>query len=157
MAAVCVSGFGISSFFVNCVGKKVILVTQGFCAGLVTIFLYFSKTTMTTLILSSISVAQTTVAMAVVLAVVVDLFPTSLRYTLIKIFNRFINHLTVIRTLAIAITLIVARSGAIVGNLLFPIVLTSGCLQTFLIFGSLIMGLLEKNDNFFPINQFLFF
>lgn len=34
----------------------------------------------------------------------------------------------------------IARIGAIAGNLIFPVVLKSGCLESFLTFGSLIIG-----------------
>lgn len=93
--------------------------------------------TATTLALSSISVAQSTICMATVLAVVVDRFPTTLRYTNKQ--SAMLYTDSNFRTLTIAVIMTIARIGAIVGNLIFPIVLSAGCLQSFLTFGSLMI------------------
>ncbi|KAK9758797.1 hypothetical protein QE152_g707 [Popillia japonica] len=55
------------------------------------------------------------------LTIVVDMFPTTLR------------------AIAVSITLMIGRSGAVVGNVVFPYLLAAGCLPPFLMVGSILL------------------
>lgn len=57
------------------------------------------------------------------------------------------------RTMAVSATMISGRVGAIVGNLLFPILLSAGCLGPFIMIGSACFG---KSEIFTSINCEIF-
>lgn len=102
---------------INKLGKKNIIMIFGSVGGLSGISLYFAKNSETTIALSSIFTAMGAINSNVILTVVVDLFPTTLR------------------TMTVSITMMVGRSGALLGNVLFPYLIDSGCLPPFLFIG----------------------
>ncbi|XP_018562409.1 synaptic vesicle glycoprotein 2B-like [Anoplophora glabripennis] len=117
VAAVTMLGFGLTGFVINILGKKKLMIIFGFLAGVISCLLYLSQNTFTTVALSSIFTTLTSIYSYVVLAAIVDLFPTTLR------------------TLTVALTMMMARAGAMCGNLLFPVLLRLGCEPPFFYIG----------------------
>lgn len=53
----------------------------------------------------------------------------------------------------IALAMSASRVAAVIGNIIFPVVLESGCLQTFLVFGSTALGIQCNCDVVFIFNK----
>lgn len=102
--------------------KKTILCGAGTVSGLCGIFIYFSTNVYMAVVLISVNIGCTYIAMNVLLGIVIDLFPTSLR------------------TISVSLTMLFGRMGSSIGNLMFPPLLTSGCLYPFLTLGCIITG-----------------
>lgn len=127
-------GYIVAGYIINILGKKKLLFILGTLAGISGSAIYFAQNTTITLILSSLFITLSSVSINVVLAVVVDLFPTTLR------------------TMTVSLTMMVGRIGAMSGNLLFPILLKMGCAPPFFTIGGLILvsafgSLLLPNTN----------
>jgi VNT family MFS transporter (synaptic vesicle glycoprotein 2) len=88
--------------------------------------IYFAQNSLTTIILSSFFVSLGSIGINVILAVVVDLFPTTLR------------------TMTVSLTMMTGRSGAMMGNLIFPTLLQLGCAPPFFTVGAVIIGKIAK-------------
>jgi VNT family MFS transporter (synaptic vesicle glycoprotein 2) len=88
--------------------------------------IYFAQNSLTTIILSSFFVSLGSIGINVILAVVVDLFPTTLR------------------TMTVSLTMMTGRSGAMMGNLIFPTLLQLGCAPPFFTVGAVIIGKITK-------------
>ncbi|XP_048512481.1 synaptic vesicle glycoprotein 2C-like isoform X2 [Athalia rosae] len=103
---------------VNAIGRKKLMVFcfvgAGGCCGA----LYWAQDTNGLLGLSSVFVALSSIGGTTVVNVIVDNFPTYLR------------------TMAVGVTLMTGRIGAVFGNLMFPILLEVGCLGPFIMIGS---------------------
>ncbi|KAK5650374.1 hypothetical protein RI129_001403 [Pyrocoelia pectoralis] len=97
--------------------KKTILCGAGIISGLCGILIYFSTNIIMAIALISINIGCTYIAMNVLLSIVIDLFPTSLRTT------------------SVSLTMLFGRIGSSIGNLIFPRLVTSGCLYPFLTLG----------------------
>lgn len=93
----------------------------GIVSGLGAMGIYFAQDNLSIIILSSLYVALASICINVVLSVVVDLFPTTLR------------------TMTVSITMMVGRSGAMLGNLVFPALLQMGCAPPFFSVGAVII------------------
>ncbi|XP_049820151.1 synaptic vesicle glycoprotein 2B [Aethina tumida] len=115
-------GYIITGSLINILGKKKILNVLGFISGSMAISLYFAQDATTTLVLSSLFIALGSVSVNVVLAVVVDMFPTTLR------------------TMCISLTMMSGRCGPMLGNLVFPLLLQTGCASPFFSIGFVMIG-----------------
>ncbi|KAK0183427.1 hypothetical protein PV327_001471 [Microctonus hyperodae] len=108
-----VIGYTLAGSLINCAGTKTIMVfcflTAGLCCGI----LYWARDSNGILGISSVFVALSSIGGAAVTNVIVDNFPTSLR------------------AMAIAMTMMLGRVGAVVGNLLFPVLFKWSCLGPF--------------------------
>lgn len=105
--------------------------------GLSAFSLYFSTSTMMTLVLSSMFVAAGSVMINNMLAIIVDLFPTTLRsekMVFLKFYS-FQNWFS--RTMTVALAMMSGRTGAVIGNALYPLLLQSGCAAPFIYNGVL--------------------
>ncbi|XP_024943449.1 synaptic vesicle glycoprotein 2B isoform X2 [Cephus cinctus] len=113
-----VIGYTMAGTLINAVGKKKLMVfcfaLAGSCCGI----LYWAEDSNGILGLSSVFVAMASIGGATVVNVIVDNFPTYLR------------------TMAVSVTMVIGRFGAVIGNLLFPILLNIGCLGPFIMIGS---------------------
>lgn len=143
MAVSCISilGYVITGYFINTLGKKKLLrkflinkifkknqvklfsfsVTLGLISGVSGTCLYLSKNSFTVVSLSSMVVSLSGICTNILLTVIVDLFPTTLR------------------TVTVSISMMLGRLGAMLGNLVFPYLLQSGCLPPFICVGSVII------------------
>ncbi|XP_044762107.1 synaptic vesicle glycoprotein 2C-like isoform X2 [Coccinella septempunctata] len=110
------------SFFMAKLGKKYVLVTSLFLAGLSTMALNWVSSSEETLVLSAIFEALTSILETVLFCVVVELFPTNLRAP------------------ALAITATAGRIGAIFGNLVFGALIDIQCSVPIYLFGALLVG-----------------
>ncbi|CAH1169121.1 unnamed protein product, partial [Phyllotreta striolata] len=99
VATTSIIGYITAGTLINSLGKKTILCILGLISGSMSMTLYFSKTITSTILLSSMFVTFGSIGINVILAVVVDLIPTSLR------------------TMAVSLTMMFGRFGAALGNL----------------------------------------
>ncbi|XP_036148694.1 synaptic vesicle glycoprotein 2C isoform X4 [Monomorium pharaonis] len=113
-----VIGYTLAGSLITMVGKKKLMaicfVVAASCCG----SLYWAEDTNGILGLSSVFVAMTSIGGATVINVIVDNFPTYLR------------------TMAVSINMMMGRIGAVIGNLLFPILFNLSCLGPFIMIGS---------------------
>ncbi|KAK9758798.1 Sugar transporter [Popillia japonica] len=134
VAATSIILVSIISASINIIGKKRALITLSGTSAVAAICFYLAQNSATVVALSAISVTFLNTSLNIELAIVVDMFPTTLR------------------TIAVAITLMIGRTGAMSGNVAFPYLLAIGCLPPFLVIGSIIFSgtlmafLLPKTD-----------
>uniref|UniRef100_W8CAB0 Synaptic vesicle glycoprotein 2B n=1 Tax=Ceratitis capitata TaxID=7213 RepID=W8CAB0_CERCA len=113
--AVCsLVGYCFAGFVVNRIGSKMLLTIGSTVAGLCAIGLYFSISSLSTSIIVSISVTMGSISAMSILSSSVDLFPTSLR------------------TMIVSLAMMFGRVGSIMGNILFPIFMSLGCVPPFI-------------------------
>ncbi|KRT78776.1 membrane transporter, partial [Oryctes borbonicus] len=129
-----VIGYIIISATINKLGKKPTLIALSVTSGFTSLGLYFAQNSVTVVALSAINVTFLGICLNIELSVVVDMFPTTLR------------------AIAISITLMIGRSGAMIGNVIFPYLLTLGCMPPFVLIGAVVLSctglamLLPKTD-----------
>lgn len=99
-----------ASVFVNYFQHKYLSLVSYGCALLCSIFLIWSTNTLVTLILTCLYVGLFNKAYNVTVGATVLLFPTSLR------------------AMAVSLEMIIGRTGTIVGNLVFPVLLEYSCI-----------------------------
>ncbi|XP_075157922.1 uncharacterized protein LOC142231188 [Haematobia irritans] len=107
----------VAGTLVNAVGNKRIQVIGLTVAGTSGIALYWSSSTIATLIITSIYVSLGSMSATSSIGTSVNLFPTSLR------------------TMIVSLTMMIGRMGSILGNLLFPIFMSFGCIPPFVMVG----------------------
>ncbi|CAG9840030.1 unnamed protein product [Diabrotica balteata] len=122
VATTSIIGYITAGTLINSLGKKKLLSILGFISGSMAMTLYFSKNVTSTIAFSAMFVTFGSIGINVILAVVVDLIPTSLR------------------TMAVSLTMMFGRFGAALGNLIFPFLLESGCAPPFFSVGSVMIG-----------------
>ncbi|XP_017773775.1 PREDICTED: synaptic vesicle glycoprotein 2B-like [Nicrophorus vespilloides] len=134
VASVSILGYSFVGNLLTVLGKKRVLIMLGFICGVLGISIYFAQNSPAMISMSSIMIALAGINTNVILTVIVDLFPTSLR------------------TMAVALSMMTGRLGAMVGNAIFPHLISVGCLPPFLFIGlgtlsSAVLGfLLPKTD-----------
>ncbi|XP_011647547.1 synaptic vesicle glycoprotein 2B-like isoform X1 [Pogonomyrmex barbatus] len=113
-----VIGYTLAGTLITVVGKKKLMaicfIVAAACCG----SLYWAENTNGILGLSSVFVAMSSIGGATVINIIVDNFPTCLR------------------TMAVSITMMMGRIGAVIGNLLFPVLFNLSCLGPFVMIGS---------------------
>ncbi|CAL1685405.1 unnamed protein product [Lasius platythorax] len=113
-----VIGYTLAGTLITVVGKKKLMaicfIVAAACCG----SLYWAEDTNGILGLSSVFVAMSSIGGATVTNIIVDNFPTCLR------------------TMAVSITMMMGRIGAVIGNLLFPVLFSLSCLGPFIMIGS---------------------
>ncbi|KAK9879260.1 hypothetical protein WA026_004110 [Henosepilachna vigintioctopunctata] len=138
IASVQLCGYIVAGSLINLLGKKKLLFILGTLGGLCSYCLYFSNTSTITLILTSMYISSSSIGLNVVLSVIVDLFPTTLR------------------TITVQLAMLFGRFGAMGGNLAFPFVLKIGCAAVFgtlgtVMISSAFMTLLLPNTDMQPL------
>lgn len=93
--------------------------------GVAGVSIYWSRSVLATLAMSSIYVGMCGVAATAVTSVVVDLFPTSMR------------------SMTLSLTLMMGEVGATIGNILFPILLDLSCVLPFFLLGGVVLGIVN--------------
>ncbi|KAJ8977733.1 hypothetical protein NQ317_019408 [Molorchus minor] len=114
--------FGIAGTLVNLLGKKGLTVYMALIAGFCATSLYFAQNSYTVLVLSAIFLSFGAVCGNVLVTITLELFPTPLRAMALSFYFMF------------------ARSGSLIGNMVFPTLLTAGCLPPFLFVGAVMFG-----------------
>ncbi|KYN15464.1 Synaptic vesicle glycoprotein 2B [Trachymyrmex cornetzi] len=117
-----VIGYTVAGSLITVVGKRKLMaicfIVAATCCG----SLYWTEDTNGILGLSSVFVAMTSIGGATVVNIIVDNFPTYLR------------------TMAVSITMMMGRIGAVIGNLLFPILFNLSCLGPYVMIGLASLG-----------------
>ncbi|XP_063701896.1 synaptic vesicle glycoprotein 2B [Culicoides brevitarsis] len=117
LGAVTMVGYLITGSIINAVGNKIILIIGLIFSGSCGICLYFAKDSLSTLILSSLFVTTSSICSTALVSSTVSIFPTSLR------------------TMIVSILMMFGRIGALLGNVMFPKLMETGCLPPFLMVG----------------------
>ncbi|KAF7285170.1 hypothetical protein GWI33_011709 [Rhynchophorus ferrugineus] len=138
VAAVSIGSYIVASGFINRIGKKHLYSFLGICSGSMALSLYFSRNVVTTLTLASLFVGTGSVMVNTLLAVIVDIFPTTLR------------------TISVALAMMCGRTGAASGNIIFPLLLEAGCAPPFFFvgissIGCALLGFLLPNTELKPL------
>ncbi|XP_077268779.1 synaptic vesicle glycoprotein 2B isoform X2 [Temnothorax americanus] len=118
IAVTSVIGYTIAGSLITVVGKRTLMAICFVVAAACCASLYWAEDTNGILGLSSVFVAMTSIGGATVVNVIVDNFPTYLR------------------TMAVSTTMMMGRIGAVIGNLLFPVLFNLSCLGPFVMIGS---------------------
>ncbi|XP_045461406.1 synaptic vesicle glycoprotein 2B-like isoform X2 [Harmonia axyridis] len=122
VSTVTLFGYIVAGSLINYLGKKKLIFILGFSSGLCGYSMYFAQSSEATLVISSLFIGLGSISINVILSVVVDLFPTSLR------------------TMTVSVTMMCGRLGATSGNLVFPTLLKSGCAPPFFTVGTGMLG-----------------
>ncbi|XP_055709261.1 synaptic vesicle glycoprotein 2C-like [Phlebotomus papatasi] len=112
-------GYFIAGSIVNKIGNRNLMIVGLVISGLAATSIYFGKNMGSVVAASSFCVALGSICSTAMLSLIANLFPTSLR------------------TMTISLTLMFGRIGAMIGNLVFPYLLSLGCLPPFLTIGAL--------------------
>lgn len=102
--------FILGKMFIKLLGNKNLLLICYVVAFMCVIIMHWSTSNLMTLILACLFVGLLVVTINLVISVIVNIFPTSLR------------------TMAISLAMMVGRLGALLGNVIFPIMLNIGCI-----------------------------
>ncbi|CAD1469208.1 unnamed protein product, partial [Heterotrigona itama] len=113
-----VVGYTLAGTLITVIGKKKLITTCFIVAAACCASLYWAEHTNSILGLCSVFVAMSSIGGACVVNIIVDNFPTCLR------------------TMAVSLTMMVGRIGAVLGNLLFPVLFDLTCLGPFIMIGS---------------------
>ncbi|XP_043489592.1 synaptic vesicle glycoprotein 2B-like [Polistes fuscatus] len=111
-------GYTLAGSLITIVGKKKLMAICFLVAAACCGSLYWTNDTNGILGLSSVFVAMSSIGGATVVNIIVDNFPTCLR------------------TMAVSTAMTVGRCGAVIGNLLFPILFGLSCFGPFIMIGS---------------------
>ncbi|XP_061395350.1 synaptic vesicle glycoprotein 2B-like [Musca vetustissima] len=107
----------VAGSLINALGNKRIQVIGLLAAGTCGFALYWSSSSLTTLIITSIYSALGSMSATSSIGTSVNLFPTSLR------------------TMIVSLTMMIGRMGSILGNVMFPIFMSFGCIPPFVMVG----------------------
>uniref|UniRef100_A0A1I8M3K1 Major facilitator superfamily (MFS) profile domain-containing protein n=1 Tax=Musca domestica TaxID=7370 RepID=A0A1I8M3K1_MUSDO len=110
----------IAGTLVNKIGNKQMQIIGLSCAGVCGIGLYWSSSSVATLIISSLYVALCSMANTSAVGASANLFPTSLR------------------TIIVSMAMMLGRIGSILGNVLFPVFMSFGCIPPFVMVGAVL-------------------
>ncbi|XP_047348212.1 synaptic vesicle glycoprotein 2B-like isoform X3 [Vespa velutina] len=113
-----VIGYTLAGTLITVVGKKKLMAICFLVAASCCGSLYWADDTNGILGLSSVFVAMSSIGGATVVNIIVDNFPTCLR------------------TMAVSTAMTMGRCGAVIGNLLFPVLFGLSCLGPFVMIGS---------------------
>ncbi|KAH8413996.1 hypothetical protein KR222_000696, partial [Zaprionus bogoriensis] len=111
-------GYFFAGAIVRLVGAKRLMMYGLLISGLLGIALYWSVSSLMTIIISSAFITVAGVSFSSLLGTVVALFPTQLR------------------SIVVATTMMCGRLGALSGNMLFPVLVQIGCLPPFVMVAS---------------------
>ncbi|XP_066138211.1 synaptic vesicle glycoprotein 2B-like [Euwallacea fornicatus] len=120
VGATAMCGNIVAAALIRFIGKKKILLVALIFSTIFAVSMYFASTPEVAIASSSIFIAGGSVSNNVMISVAVDLFPTTLR------------------TMAISVGMMIGRSGAMIGNFIFPYLLESGCEAPFFVVASYI-------------------
>ncbi|XP_026473628.1 synaptic vesicle glycoprotein 2B-like, partial [Ctenocephalides felis] len=113
-------GYLIAGALINAVGNRNISMFGFFLAGSCGMALYYAWTPIIAVALSAVYCAISGISTTALIGIVVVLFPTDLR------------------TMAVSLLMMIGRVGAVFGNVVFPLLLESGCFAPFFTLGIVI-------------------
>lgn len=119
IGAVGVCAYMVTTVLINSIGNRNILVYGLLASGATGLLLYWSKSSLAILTLSSIYITSASLGSTALVGSVVAMFPTSMR------------------TMVVSLTMMFGRTGSIIGNLLFPYLMSLGCWPPFVMIGSI--------------------
>ncbi|XP_019868239.1 synaptic vesicle glycoprotein 2B [Aethina tumida] len=122
IGAVAMISYSVAIVTVNHFEKRRLIAILGAIAGTIITCVFLSQDTPTILGLVSSGLAMINVSIDVMITILVVIFPTSMRGTALSLSSMF------------------GRSGSLVGNILFPVLLKTGCKPPFFLLGSIIVG-----------------
>ncbi|CAH0554052.1 unnamed protein product [Brassicogethes aeneus] len=122
VSLVTIGGYLLAAVVINKVGRKKILHVAFLISGSCAIAMYFSSKNVVILVLSCIFASIGSICSNVMQTITIDLFPTTLR------------------SMTLSILMMAGRSGILIGNLLFPLLLSMGCGFVFFSSGGLLLG-----------------
>lgn len=110
--------------------------------------LVWATNALTTVVLSSIYVSLASIGTTALLGVIVNMFPTSLRFVRIYILHGIFSWPNILhsawRTMTISVAMMFGRMGALAGNVAFPYLLAMGCMPPFFLEGAIILRKLRQ-------------
>ncbi|XP_046420393.1 synaptic vesicle glycoprotein 2A-like [Neodiprion fabricii] len=121
IACTSIIGYMLAGNLVNLVGKKNLLFMAYAVPAMCSFGLNWSPNSDVTLAIVSIFMALASLSINIIISFIIDLMPTSLR------------------TMAVSLTMCVGRCGAMIGNLLFPILLNVSCIVPFMFIGCFLL------------------
>ncbi|XP_017087429.2 synaptic vesicle glycoprotein 2B [Drosophila bipectinata] len=113
VAAAGLVAYMVAGFLVNLVGVKRIMTLGLFCAGCLSIGMYWSNSAVVTVAIASLFVTMGSISATSVISASVNLFPTSLR------------------TMIVSLEMMFGRLGSLLGNIFFPALMGLGCVPPF--------------------------
>ncbi|KAH8325428.1 hypothetical protein KR067_011423 [Drosophila pandora] len=113
VAAAGLVAYMVAGFLVNLVGVKRIMTLGLFCAGCLSIGMYWSNSAIVTVAIASLFVTMGSISATSVISASVNLFPTSLR------------------TMIVSLEMMFGRLGSLLGNIFFPALMGLGCVPPF--------------------------
>ncbi|XP_068910938.1 synaptic vesicle glycoprotein 2B-like isoform X2 [Tenebrio molitor] len=121
VASISVTGYITIAVLINKVGKKLLIALSCFSSGVFALSIFFAQNTATVLSLSSLFLTLGAIALTIIITVIVDFFPTTQR------------------SFTIAVVMVLGRVAAMIGNVIFPLLLEAGCAPPFIVVGSLLI------------------
>ncbi|RZC39706.1 Sugar tr and/or MFS 1 domain containing protein, partial [Asbolus verrucosus] len=125
VAVVTIAGYVAAAFVINRIGKKKMLCCLGLASGVCVASIYFAPSSSVALLLICVHLMCSCVCIDIVVTIVVDLFPTSLRAS------------------ALSLTLMSGRIGSVSGQIIFPFLLQAGCAPPFFTLGGIIIEIIS--------------
>ncbi|CAO1431496.1 unnamed protein product [Diamesa tonsa] len=111
-------GYMMASIIINAVGNKNLLIFGMLVSGVCGILLNWAPNSTATLLLAAGNISIGSIASSALVSAIVSMFPTATR------------------TMNVSLAMMFGRSGAIIGNLLFPWLMSLGCLPPFIMIGA---------------------
>lgn len=117
-----IGAYGVTTLMINSIGNRNILVYGLLLAGTSGTALYWARSSLVTLVLSSCYITICSIASTALVGAVVAMFPTSMR------------------TMVVSLTMMFGRTGSIIGNVGFPYLMALGCLPPFVMIGAIVIA-----------------
>uniref|UniRef100_A0A182QI24 Major facilitator superfamily (MFS) profile domain-containing protein n=1 Tax=Anopheles farauti TaxID=69004 RepID=A0A182QI24_9DIPT len=116
-----IGAYAVTTVMINSIGNRNILTYGLLLAGCSGTALYWARSSLVTLVLSSCYITVCSIASTALVGSVVAMFPTSMR------------------TMVVSLTMMFGRTGSIIGNLVFPYLMALGCLPPFVMIGAIVI------------------
>nr|XP_040223800.2 uncharacterized protein LOC120950102 [Anopheles coluzzii] len=117
-----IGAYAVTTVMINSIGNRNILTYGLLLAGSCGTALYWARSSLVTLILSSCYITICSIASTALVGAVVAMFPTSMR------------------TMVVSLTMMFGRTGSIIGNVVFPYLMALGCLPPFVMIGAIVIA-----------------
>lgn len=117
-----IGAYAVTTIMINSIGNRNILTYGLLLAGSCGTALYWARSSLVTLILSSCYITICSIASTALVGAVVAMFPTSMR------------------TMVVSLTMMFGRTGSIIGNVVFPYLMALGCLPPFVMIGAIVIA-----------------
>uniref|UniRef100_A0A182RT93 MFS domain-containing protein n=1 Tax=Anopheles funestus TaxID=62324 RepID=A0A182RT93_ANOFN len=117
-----IGAYAVTTIMINSIGNRNILTYGLLLAGSSGTALYWARSSLVTLILSSCYITICSIASTALVGAVVAMFPTSMR------------------TMVVSLTMMFGRTGSIIGNVMFPYLMALGCLPPFVMIGAIVIA-----------------